>query len=225
MHMRYTAREGGDKLKADAIQTLEELIKPIADVSQEGPLFRLFSAKQEFSSEWHQFLHPKDTEDSHKLDLAITPNRFPLEFKDKTLANRRVELFLQFKDIKDAEKYKATNTPLKHAVGTPLGDYAAGNTPLELNIILSKQLTVKGSLNSDVNDFSGMPHAVMKASHQIKPGDMWQVTATSDAVGQIKESLRKIVTVKDQEGQQVPRHRLQAEAIDDLIVVCHYSVQ
>ncbi len=224
MHMRYTAREGGGSLKDAATQTITDLFKQIDEESQESPLFQLFSAKQEFSSEWHQFLHPKDSDESHKLDLSITPNRFPFQFRGKAITIGKVEIFLQFKDIKDAEKYKSPNTPLgKDAVGTPLGDYAAGTTPLELNLIPPKQQAVSKSLNSDVTDFSGTPHAVMKISppHQIKSDDIWQITASSEDVAKIQSSLRWSIKVTEQQ----TLHRLQAEAIDDLILVCHYSVQ
>ena len=228
MHLRYTAREGGEALKQAATESMTKLFTA---ASAKVPLIRMLSAKQEFSSEWHQFLHPKDTEPNHKLDLALTPNRFPFQFRGKAITISKVELFLQFKDIKDTQKYKATNTPLgKDAVGTPLGDYAAG-AALNLNVInLSlnppEQLSVSKPLASVSTELSGTPHAVMdNLSHKIQAGDSWQITTSSEDVAKIQASLRNSVIVTDQQGQPTTLYHLQAEAIDDLIIVCHYSVQ
>src|SRR5580704_14590754 len=50
LHMRYTARDGGDSLRRAARQAL-------ASGSQED-LLRLFSIRHEYPSEWFRFMSP-----------------------------------------------------------------------------------------------------------------------------------------------------------------------
>lgn len=53
MHVRYTAREGGDLLRAAALTSLQAELDQL-------PLRRAFSARAEFPSEWNAFLRPAD---------------------------------------------------------------------------------------------------------------------------------------------------------------------
>ncbi|UIE37912.1 Tc toxin subunit A-related protein [Leptodesmis sichuanensis] len=207
MHMRYTAREGGADLKEKANQAVADLF---AESSATVPLIRAFSAKQEFSSEWYQFLHPKATDESHKLDLAITPNRFPFQFRDKTITISKVEVFLKFKDIQDEATYTQA---------TPLGDYTAGNAPLGLYLVQPDSSTPQGPENLNCDSlFQGIPHAIFAEGidREVKASDSWSIEARDAEVGAIASTLRTSV-----DGHK----RLKAEAIDDLLIVCHYSVQ
>jgi peptidoglycan hydrolase-like protein with peptidoglycan-binding domain len=51
LHVRYTAREGGDLLRAAALTSLQAELDQL-------PLRRAFSARSEFPSEWNAFLRP-----------------------------------------------------------------------------------------------------------------------------------------------------------------------
>lgn len=53
LHMRYTAREGGDVLKRSAISNLQNVIK----AANASGLIRLFSLRHDFPSEWHRFVN------------------------------------------------------------------------------------------------------------------------------------------------------------------------
>ena len=205
MHIRYTAREGGEILKQKAVDSLTD---QLAAASAEVPLLRAFSARQEFPSEWHQFLHPKETDGTHKLDLDIIPNRFPFQFRGKTLTISEVEVLLKFKDIYDDETYLE---------GTPLGDYMKG-TALGIYLTLPDS-TEQGpkTLDSDLL-LGGTPHAAFaeEISHEVQASDSWSIEARDIEIGLIASTLWTSIA---------GHNRLKAEAIEDLIIVCHYSVQ
>jgi hypothetical protein len=56
LHIRYTARQGGDLLRAKATEHMEELV---GEANKAG-LGLLFSLKHDFPSEWHRFLTAGD---------------------------------------------------------------------------------------------------------------------------------------------------------------------
>jgi hypothetical protein len=68
LHLRYTARPGGQPLKDGAIGHLEEQLQ----AANEAGLTRLFSLKHDFPSEWHQFM--KDTGD---FTATLKASHFP----------------------------------------------------------------------------------------------------------------------------------------------------
>jgi hypothetical protein len=92
LHIRYTAHEGGERLKqgdkTSLVQALgAEAIKPLA---------RLFSLKHQFQTEWHQFTHPA----APAVDtFTIDKERFPFLFRgqSKTLTVRKVHLYALLK--------------------------------------------------------------------------------------------------------------------------------
>ena len=93
IHLHYTAREGGTAFKGEVEETLSSaLTEMVLQAGREG-LYRLFSAKQEFPNEWHQFLY--STEDHPTLALELGTDRFPLQFQDEDITIDQVALILQ----------------------------------------------------------------------------------------------------------------------------------
>ena len=90
MHVRYTAREGGELLRTAAIDSLTDALAGI-------PLRRGFSAQHEFPSEWSAFLHP-DGVSKAVLKIDIAENRFPCIARDAGLSIRALELVALVKD-------------------------------------------------------------------------------------------------------------------------------
>jgi Tc toxin complex TcA C-terminal TcB-binding domain/ABC toxin N-terminal region/Neuraminidase-like domain/Putative peptidoglycan binding domain/PA14 domain/Salmonella virulence plasmid 28.1kDa A protein len=70
LHLRYTARNGGQQL-ADAARTT------VADLLASG--WRVFSARTEFADAFYRFLHPANTTEPLVLELPMPPNRFPFQ--------------------------------------------------------------------------------------------------------------------------------------------------
>jgi hypothetical protein len=58
LHLKYTARDGGEGLRADAATSLETRINSMLVSLKDTGLTRLFSAKHEFPTEWFAFLNP-----------------------------------------------------------------------------------------------------------------------------------------------------------------------
>jgi peptidoglycan hydrolase-like protein with peptidoglycan-binding domain len=69
MHVRYTAREGGELLREAALKSLQSELEGI-------PLRRAFSAMHESSTEWNTFLRLA-TEGEAVLKLDLSEKRFP----------------------------------------------------------------------------------------------------------------------------------------------------
>jgi hypothetical protein len=67
LHIRYTAREGGELLRAKSIETLNELIK---DANVAGSV-RLFSIRHEFPTEWARF-KAQTLSDNMPIELKFT---------------------------------------------------------------------------------------------------------------------------------------------------------
>jgi hypothetical protein len=205
LNLNYAARDGGGMLRDAAKQ--DALGSPAAD------LLRMFNLKHEFSSEWYRFLHPKDTDDAQTFQLELTQERFPFQFRGRKVKISQMELFLKFKDINDPETYTKD--------GTPLGDYAAG-TKLALTLTchaLDGDITAAGILISDQSFFNGLPHAFIPTDPftDSHPGlGSWSLVANDSDIANIGSTLWR------SEGKK--HHRLKPEVIDDMVMVCHYSV-
>jgi hypothetical protein len=91
IHMKYTARDAGGLLKTAAEGNITTTLTDV-------PLMRLFSLKQEFPNQLHQFLNPPAGETSHETTLTITKKHFPYFLKDECIKVTGVTLFLKPKD-------------------------------------------------------------------------------------------------------------------------------
>ncbi|MEG3838650.1 hypothetical protein [Microcoleus sp. herbarium14] len=110
LKLNYTAREGGEILKNAAKKAMQEAIADVEKVS----LARLFSAKHEFPTQWHQFLNSTGT--TATLSLSLDLERFPFQFRSKILTIQQVELFLP---LKEGEVINDTLTfSLQSTIGT-----------------------------------------------------------------------------------------------------------
>ena len=97
LHLRYTARDGGDALRASARASLPLAPAPLAPTTPLAvpPLRRLFLASQDFSDAFYRFLHPDPSAtDGQSFGLELGDARFP--FHDPKLAVRidKLRVFL-----------------------------------------------------------------------------------------------------------------------------------
>jgi hypothetical protein len=53
MHLRYTALDGGDKLRTNAAEWVGKYVKCVEDLSQEEGLFAFFDLRHDFPNEWY----------------------------------------------------------------------------------------------------------------------------------------------------------------------------
>jgi hypothetical protein len=95
VHLRYTAREGGEALRAAALPA-------------ESGGSRLFSLRHEFPTEWHRFQHA-EPDSEQLLLLRRMDERFPFRRPGAAIAITRVILVARFAG---AQAYTANLTPL-----------------------------------------------------------------------------------------------------------------
>lgn len=132
LHLRYTAREGGGLLKEQAIEELKTMLEEATLQLAENRkgLFRLFSAKHEFPSNWHKFLHPSNVQDpTLTLELNLSAERFPFQFRGKTIEIDQVGLFVKRKDSAEGQSLELFLTPPNESVNDPMNP---PNDPTEL---------------------------------------------------------------------------------------------
>jgi hypothetical protein len=200
LHFKYIAKDGGEPLRKAAQQSL------IADSAQDH--VRLFSVRHEFPSEWYGFLNPSGAASGQAMTLNLTSERFPYQFRGKTLSIDKVELFLNFKDRHDSQIYARD--------GTPLGDYAAVK-PLALDLTPPRGTAVTVTLKSDKAILSGLPHGAADVSDQAIGLGPWTVAASNESLQGLPPSLRSAVG-------DTKTYRIKADVVADLTLVCHYSV-
>jgi hypothetical protein len=92
VHLKYTAREGGDQLRSDATTSLKTRINSMLVALKDTGLTRLFSARHEFPTEWYAFLNPTSASADQELDLSFDASRFPYFASVSTIKIKSVEL-------------------------------------------------------------------------------------------------------------------------------------
>jgi hypothetical protein len=94
LHIRYTAREGGERLKNEAVKALKEALPkpeglPLMQAGKGLKLSRLFSLRHEFPNEWHQLTRAPGTnaigQVVRTIALPIVQARFPFYLGSATL--------------------------------------------------------------------------------------------------------------------------------------------
>jgi hypothetical protein len=92
IHLKYTARDGGEALKTNAAESLVTKINQMLAPGKNKGLMRFFSAKNDLPTEWYRFLHPVNATDDQVLTLNLDQSRFPLFVQGKTIKITSVEL-------------------------------------------------------------------------------------------------------------------------------------
>lgn len=92
IHLKYTSRDGGDLLKANATTSLTTKINQMLVSTKDSGLMSIFSAKNDLPSEWYRFLNPVNTTDDQVLTLTLDQSRFPLFVQGRTIKIKSVEL-------------------------------------------------------------------------------------------------------------------------------------
>jgi Tc toxin complex TcA C-terminal TcB-binding domain len=95
VHVRYTAREGGDLLKAAAVQNLHEQIKHAQNIGS----ICLFSICHEFPSDWARFQSVTigGATPTAELSLTLTPELYPFWAPKPVI--KAVEFFAEISSI------------------------------------------------------------------------------------------------------------------------------
>jgi hypothetical protein len=200
LHMKYTARDGGDPLRRAARQALA--------LNPQNDLLRLFSIRHEFPSEWFRLFSSLGASASEgpSAVIELSGNRFPFAFRGKTISINRVDLFFQFKEIYDRERYSVD--------GTPLGEYASAK-PLTLKLTPPDQTGLEMHLKSDRSILNGIPHASMNLSDLGAAPGGWTISAKNEDIAALPPSL-----LLNESDSKIPH--INGAVIADIFLVCHY---
>jgi len=99
IHLRYTAREGGDQLRQAAAAAVQAAL-PEAGV-------QLLDLKRSFSTAWHQFLNPAAGTDQ-ELRLTLSAEHFPFYVRNRAVEVKQIQLLA---DLADSGPYDVILTP------------------------------------------------------------------------------------------------------------------
>ncbi|WP_375492739.1 neuraminidase-like domain-containing protein [uncultured Nostoc sp.] len=78
MQLRYTAVDGGDKLKLNAGGSVTDYIDGMVELSQQDGLFAAFDLKHDFSNEWYKAMNPSSDAAAQVLMLDNLNKRLPI---------------------------------------------------------------------------------------------------------------------------------------------------
>ena len=208
LQLRYTAREGGVMLRKAARAALEAAMADENILAQS----RLVSLRHEFPTEWARFLSPTNaTAAKQELTVNLPIERFPFRYRGWQLHVRKVEVLMPLRDFRDAGGLPLINA-LGEYKGKPLDIGMAFLAPND-TVVISKVDT----LNSSREILDGTPYLHWAFVPQDVPLRL-HLEVTEAAVKMLQPSLQ--VTVPPPTG----RKRLKAEAIEDVIVILHFSV-
>jgi hypothetical protein len=90
LHVRYTARDGGEGLRGAAESAIGDAL---------GELALAISMRADHPDVWHRFLHPEPDRSGQQAALPITRDRFPTFVQGSDLEMHAVELFLFVHDV------------------------------------------------------------------------------------------------------------------------------
>ncbi len=83
VHVRYTAVEGGDKLKKPATDSVLAYIKSVEDLSRDEGLFAAFDLKHDFPTEWYKAMNPPAGSTERVMMLNNLSERLPIFTKGR----------------------------------------------------------------------------------------------------------------------------------------------
>jgi hypothetical protein len=121
LHVRYTAREGGDLLGQQAASELKAELDHFAQSSGAQGLLRAFSVRHEFPTQWQRFLRPAPVAAAgaatdQTLILPLTRDLFPFQFQDRIASIDAIELYVKIRpDL--AESHNDTNLKMALEAG------------------------------------------------------------------------------------------------------------
>jgi hypothetical protein len=125
LHLRYTARDGGEPLKQQAVSELQAQVNQLVDSEDKQGLARLFSLRHEFSTAWNSFLYPPSgATGDQSLELDLGKSRFPFLFQGKTITITALEVYVKvdksYTSTHDQSKLKLSLAPGSTSSATSL---------------------------------------------------------------------------------------------------------
>jgi hypothetical protein len=209
INLRYTSRYGGDGLRDLARQTALLPTRPgqaysgstTSFATPQTDLQRLLSLTREFPSEWYKFLNPPDTATSQSMSIVLGVERFPFQYRKKKIQITEVELFIVFKTQFQGDY--SGGTPLVLHLGSP----GISNPP-------------SATLTSSPGLLGGLGYgSIAQPPQPAGTPPMWVLSAGSTDIAKIDKTLQNVVST----GGNSYAH-LNPDAINEVLLLCHYSI-
>jgi hypothetical protein len=116
VHIRYTARDGGEPLRKAAVDSLTAALKAMELDQGKVGLFRSFTGRTQFPDGWQRFLaKPPDEAGPQRLELLLTADRFATFVADRQL---KVDSAVVFVVLEKGVPYSASDK-LQFTLRTP----------------------------------------------------------------------------------------------------------
>ncbi|TVQ06948.1 MAG: hypothetical protein EA361_18945 [Bacteroidetes bacterium] len=91
LEVKYTARDGGERLKNAAVNNLQNALNELTRISDQNGLLRMISLSHEFFIEWSNFV----ASPSHTLHgISITREHFPILARSRQITVNAAHVFL-----------------------------------------------------------------------------------------------------------------------------------
>ncbi|QJD82467.1 Tc toxin subunit A-related protein [Cohnella herbarum] len=203
LRLSYTAKEGGDALRKAAFSSaaFDEVVpqgttmNPPESLPAQPNLQRLFSARHEFSTEWHRFMNPSGTETLQTLLLKLEKERFPYKYRGRGLKIERLKCYLK---LKEDINYPGSGSPLILSLDTPGSDSSITATFLRNDELLH-----------------GLPIAEFEVAIAGQGAGEWKLYATETNIAELPVPMKISI-----DGHS----RLNSKLIEDILILCEYSI-
>jgi hypothetical protein len=208
--IHYTAKDGGDSFKDSAESNVKASINYWLNeaLSSEEGLYKAFSMKHDFPTEFHQFMHPSDNSANHESVLNIKDAHFPYALNEKVKNTGEIALVLKLKngyEVKTGFSSSALQLTRANDPGSTYSNFHSNSStpnPVTLNKDTSfgDQPTVTYSNNSSVSAIGSWK--LVGSTTVSDLGDLAPSSGTSPV---------------DSNNQLLP------EAVEDIILIMNYK--
>ncbi len=135
LHIRYTAREGGDLLRKAAMSRIKELM----DEARAAGTVRLFSVRYEFPTEWAQF-QGQTPGDRYELVLNLRGEHYPFWSANRRNQITRIDILARRTSDAPPANFGLGDKIISLARDPSYGDLLVGHTAEALAINLEGEL-------------------------------------------------------------------------------------
>lgn len=126
LHVRYTATEGGGKLKKDATENVKAFMKSTEELAQNEGLFTIIDLKHDLPNEWHK---ATSSPGNNVIDLSKAEQFFPFYAKAKQTV-KEVILVTDKKEL----GFKLNNKPFDPTLSISDPVASTADNPWQLTI-------------------------------------------------------------------------------------------
>ena|GEM_PF-1418992 len=236
LNLKYTARDGG-LVFGSVAKAATNLPGPQAQTglvagggsfpAKQTNLTRFFSLKHEFPTHWYQFFNPANPTLGQVFQFVLGQERFPFQYRGKTITLNQMDFFLKFKNA-----YPPNVAPPNPSQG-PLGDFNAVNVAAAAPNISYTQFSLTAPQGtSPASQFLVSPTGsltktltALATGLAVKAqGVAWQLSLPANSVQIMPTGLFNQVLVTDANNNQVTYYLLNPAVVEDMYLVCHYSI-